>query len=236
MNNDHKGSGGSNPVANAINEIWQTGNERVFKCGRLLLASKNGVGPQQSGKQPHGAFQRMIETELTFGPRTAQRLMIIARNPVLTKATHASHLPTDWTILYDLSKMEDDALTLGLANGKINPKMSRRDVRVLRGLETAEPKEKSMPDDTKGLRISALKTKLIEANRQRKQAIEIGRNLTHDNDVLRVERDDLRRQHDARRADPIKAFNELWEVSTPEQRDQMRDIANGHVVYLKRAG
>jgi hypothetical protein len=51
----------------------------------------------------HGDFQRMLENDLDFKPRVAQRLMAVAKDERLTNPTHASLLPQAWTTLYELT-------------------------------------------------------------------------------------------------------------------------------------
>jgi hypothetical protein len=50
----------------------------------------------------------MIEEELPFTPRTAQRLMSITQSPALTNATHVSHFPASWGTLYAISRLPAD--------------------------------------------------------------------------------------------------------------------------------
>jgi hypothetical protein len=50
----------------------------VLELGRTLLAAKESL--------PHGSFQKMIERDLTFGPRTAEMLMGIARDKRIVNA------------------------------------------------------------------------------------------------------------------------------------------------------
>jgi hypothetical protein len=45
---------------------------------------------------PHGSFKTMMQLHLPFSVRTAERLMAIARNPVLTKSDNLSLLPPSW--------------------------------------------------------------------------------------------------------------------------------------------
>lgn len=59
-------------------------------AGTLLVEAKTAL--------PHGDFQAMVESELPFGQRTAQRLMAMAGDERITNATHGSHLPPSWRI------------------------------------------------------------------------------------------------------------------------------------------
>src|SRR5262245_41259105 len=66
--------------------------------GKLLIEAKE--------KLPHGAFMAMIEHDLPFGPRTAEKLMVIARDPVLSNPTHESDLSGSWTVLYEMALID----------------------------------------------------------------------------------------------------------------------------------
>ncbi len=79
----------------------------------------------------HGEWGKMVVEDLPFGERTAQRLMVIAQHPALTKATHVSLLPPSWGTLYELTKLPLPVLEEALAGGKVSPEMERGDVRGL---------------------------------------------------------------------------------------------------------
>jgi hypothetical protein len=65
---------------------------------------------------------------LPFNERTAQRLMKIAEHPVLSNATHVSHLPTSWGTLYELSKATPKLLEAKIQDGTITPRLERSQV------------------------------------------------------------------------------------------------------------
>ena len=106
--------------AKQITIAWQKSIDGIFECGRLLIAAKT--------KLKHGEFQKMIEHELPFKPRTAEMLMSIAANARLAK--HASLLPASWYTLYLLSRLSDAVFDAALADGRINPDMERDDVPI----------------------------------------------------------------------------------------------------------
>jgi Protein of unknown function (DUF3102) len=78
-----------------ITAAWQKTVANIVETGRLLIEAKDDIG--------FGGFQEMIRAELPFGARTAQRLMEIAEDRVLSNATHASLLPASWMTLYELA-------------------------------------------------------------------------------------------------------------------------------------
>jgi hypothetical protein len=109
-----------------IAAAWQHTVCNVIETGRLLIEAKDDIG--------FGGFQEMIRrAELPFGPRTAQRLMQIAEDRVLSNTTHASYLPASWMTLYELAKLPKHGLDLEvlIEEGTIHPKMERKDVRAL---------------------------------------------------------------------------------------------------------
>jgi hypothetical protein len=72
--------------------------QRRKALARLLIASK--------GELPPGEFLAMIESDLPFGPRTAQMLMKIeiALAPRLANTKHVSLFPPSWGTLYQLAQ------------------------------------------------------------------------------------------------------------------------------------
>jgi hypothetical protein len=110
---------------NRIESAWDASRESTIEVGRLLIAAKEEL--------PHGEFGKMLESELPFSGRTAQRLMRIADDPRLTNTTHASLLPTSWSVLYELSRLRNDEFERHLAVGAIRADMSRDDALRLLG-------------------------------------------------------------------------------------------------------
>ena len=133
--------------AQRINAAWRKGFEAVIETGRLIAAAKAKVEP--------GEFLAMVENDLPFTARTAQRLMAIAADKRITDATHVSHLPPHWGTLYELTKLDDDQFQARITDGTIRPEMERRDIstaikqqqratreRVLGGIQCALPTKK----------------------------------------------------------------------------------------------
>jgi hypothetical protein len=94
--------------------------ESIIAAGDELVSAKAAL--------PHGAF--LLAVELTgLTPRSAQRFMAIASNPVLSNATHVSHLPASWGTLYELAKTPAAALEAELEDGTIRPSLDRKSAR-----------------------------------------------------------------------------------------------------------
>jgi hypothetical protein len=104
---------------------------------------------------PHGSFKTMMQLHLPFSVRTAERLMAIARNPVLTKSDNLSLLPPSSGTLYLLSQVDVDRLEAKLADGTITSRLEAADVkRKVLEHEPAEPTT-AEPDPPVGVKNAA---------------------------------------------------------------------------------
>src|SRR5215469_8116640 len=89
---------------------WTKAAAAVLETGKLLNEAKRAL--------PHGEFARMLQSsDLPFSERTAQRLMAIARHPILSDPTHVSLLPPAWSTLSALCQLPRETLRLKFANG-----------------------------------------------------------------------------------------------------------------------
>jgi hypothetical protein len=107
-----------------IAECWRRSLASVVECGRLLREAKQVLA--------HGEFEHMVDQELPFGPRTAQRLMAMAGHPCITKPTYASHLPGSWDTVYELTRLNEAAFDERIADGSIHPGMTKKEATALR--------------------------------------------------------------------------------------------------------
>ncbi|SIO54828.1 Protein of unknown function [Bradyrhizobium erythrophlei] len=111
--------------ASKISAAWQKGTDSIIEVGRLLIEAK------KDPKLQHGSFEVMVRTRLPFNEQTAQKLMKIANNPVISKAAHVRLLPPSWGTLYELTKVPEPRLIAAIEDGTINPKTQRKDVKPL---------------------------------------------------------------------------------------------------------
>lgn len=79
----------------------------------------------------HGEWLDWVDRELPVGPRTAQRYMKLADHPVLSNATHASHLPPSWDTLVTLSQLDEPALQRAITDGRVTPELQRKEARAV---------------------------------------------------------------------------------------------------------
>src|SRR5207247_103476 len=117
-------------------------------------------------------------SELPFTPRTAERLMAIARNEVLTDATHESHLPVAVSTLYELSRISKPTLEEKIKDGTITPKLERHEV-ATKVLERPPPRKRSALDRVQNMRRE------LEASKAHVTELEAARSLQLELDATR---------------------------------------------------
>jgi hypothetical protein len=100
--------------------------ESIIRTGSLLIEAK--------AKLKHGEFVAMVQHDLPFGKRTAQRLMVIGRSPALSKASNWTLLPAHLATLHDLAKLPAKTVNVKIASGEIK---SRHDAASNRNLAHA---------------------------------------------------------------------------------------------------
>src|SRR5438105_1905289 len=105
--------------ADLIAGAWQKQPGAIIEAGRLLLDAKQELARDEFKSLP-------------FDSSVARKLQCIAGNSVL--CAHVHKLPPAWGTLYELSKLEDGALRAAIEDGRVNPKMERKDALALRGL------------------------------------------------------------------------------------------------------
>jgi hypothetical protein len=101
---------------------WTKAAAAILETGKLLNEAKRALA--------HGEFTRMLQSsDLPFSERTAQRLMAIARHPILSNPTHMSLLPPAWSTLSALCQLPGETLRLKFEGGAIHPGLRRAEVR-----------------------------------------------------------------------------------------------------------
>lgn len=140
--------------AGRITAAWRSTLDGIFEAGRLLVEAKAALA--------HGQFERMVESELPFGARTARMLMSIADDPRLTDRNHGSVLPPSWRTLYELTKLPDGTFGDAIERGIIRPDMQRKDLAPLL-VETRRAKNTAGAEPTDATCTVADLAKLVEA-------------------------------------------------------------------------
>jgi hypothetical protein len=125
-----------------INGTWGKHAADFIAVGRYLREAKDELTRDE--------FEALIRLRLAFDGSTARKLMRCAAKAIL--CAHVHELPPCWGTIYELSKLADEILEAGFANGLIHPGLQRRDIRSkVLGLPPREqkpPKEQKPPPST----------------------------------------------------------------------------------------
>ena len=105
----------------------------------------------------HGLFLKMIEVELPFSADTAQRLMRIARHPILAKTATSRHLPPSWTTLYELSQLSEELALAKIESGEIHPGLNGSQAKALVRGSLHGPALASLRQDIAAIGLADLK-------------------------------------------------------------------------------
>lgn len=114
-----------------ITAAWNKQIIDIFEVGNLLDAAKEEL--------VHGEWTVLVNEELPFDKKTAERHIKISLNENVRNGAHAPHLPSSWMTLYELTKLTTEQFDAAVESGAIHPKMKRSDVAAIRG---KEPKKK----------------------------------------------------------------------------------------------
>lgn len=116
--------------ANEINVLWRKTAEAYIQMGRLLNEAKKALKTSE--------WNILLDDKLDFDERKAQKLMKIAKHPILTAASHVTLLPPSYTTLETLARLDGPTLTKAFKKGDIHPNMERSDAEEL--VEMLKPK------------------------------------------------------------------------------------------------
>ena len=98
--------------------------EKLIASGRTLKQAKKDLG--------FGYFGKMFGPgKLRIDQDTAEKLISIVENQVLTNSDNYRNLPPALTTLHRLSKIEPASLQTAMDRGRISPMMSTREATVL---------------------------------------------------------------------------------------------------------
>jgi len=97
----------------------------------IITGAKKLIEAKAALKGSELSFTVLVEDGLGLDLDKAERLMVIARHPVLSDSAHARILPLRWTVLHTLSRIAPEALERLIANRKICPELKRKDAERL---------------------------------------------------------------------------------------------------------
>ena len=108
--------------ADLINTAWRKGPKAFMEVGSHLREANQELSKDE--------FNALLSFKLNLHDSVCRKLMRSAGNPIL--CAHVHILPACWSTIYELSKLTDDVLNRAIADGRVNPKMSRKDAVALR--------------------------------------------------------------------------------------------------------
>ena len=111
------------PWRNRIENAWAKTVQAIVETGKILIEAKAALD--------RGLFLKMIKAELPFSADTAQRLMRIARHPILSDAANSRHLPPTWTTLSELSQLSEEMALAKIQSGEIHPRLDGSQAKAL---------------------------------------------------------------------------------------------------------
>jgi N6-adenosine-specific RNA methylase IME4 len=100
----------------------------------------------------------MIQSDLPFEQRTAQMLMRISQNPVISNAKNISLLPASWTILHEMTLFSQPDLKSALKKGELGPDTKLSDLKQYRDRLRIRNNEKGRASRAKPVRSRRSKT------------------------------------------------------------------------------
>lgn len=144
-----------------INDLWQDVHNRFLMIGRLLVQAKKVL--------PHGEFDKMVEAELPFTAGIASQLRAVAE-AVDTNRLTLEEMPKTYSVAYQLTTLDDEALERARREGLVHPDVRRADlVRFKRSLkEGANP----IPDPVRARKLRDHYRKLREQMRQMEEELQ----------------------------------------------------------------
>ena len=110
-------------IAKQITLAWHSALEGILEAGRLLNDAHETLEPK--------AWLDMVNNDLPFERRTAEKLLKISSDKRLTKRTHLKYLPPRWTTLHELTYLSDSQFKNAIEARKIHPDMERKEAESL---------------------------------------------------------------------------------------------------------
>lgn len=123
-----------------INTDWRKSIEGIIQTGNDLIQAKKEL--------PNGQFGFMINEDLFFSPRTAQRLMHIARHPEIGKCDDVVALPHSWAVLNELTKLSPEDFREARDRGLIGPETTARQARKI-AADVRDPEVLPVPSEAR---------------------------------------------------------------------------------------
>lgn len=150
-----------------IHGLWQRAQTTFLTIGKYLALAKT--------KLPHGEYEGMIERDLPFSPVTARQIRAAAE-AVSSGRLVASELPHNYTTLYHLSTLPDEALKQAKRNGLLRPDVRRSEIVAFKKKMLADGQSQMLVPKSKDARLIELRRQMKEIESRRAHvAAEIAR-------------------------------------------------------------
>ena len=117
-----------------ITQSWTSALESFLEVGRTLLEAEKELEKKE--------WLDMVNNDLPFTRRTAEKLVKIASDSRITDPNNAKHLPPHWTSLHEITLLTDRQFSDGVNAGVIQPDAERKDISAL---VTRRKRKKTLP-------------------------------------------------------------------------------------------
>ena len=91
-----------------------------------IAGAKKLIEAKKALRRSRGSFRALVEA-LGMDLDKAERLMVIARHPVLSDSAHARNLPLSWMTQFTLAKISAEVLAQLIADGTVHPELERKE-------------------------------------------------------------------------------------------------------------
>ena len=105
--------------ASEITRLWDEAQHRFVEIGRYLNEAKTSLG--------HGRFLPMVESQLPFGIRVAQKLMQVAE-AIDSEILPPERLPPSYNTVYELVTLKEEERAIALERNIVRPDVKRDEV------------------------------------------------------------------------------------------------------------
>jgi hypothetical protein len=136
-----------------IHGLWQRAQTTFLTIGKYLTLAKANL--------PHGDYETMIGRDLPFSPVTARQIRAAAE-AVSSGRLVASELPHNYTTLYHLSTLPDEALQQAKKCGLLRPDVRRSEIVAFKKKVQADGQSQMLVPKSKGARLNELRRVLAE--------------------------------------------------------------------------
>jgi len=95
-----------------------------------IAGAKKLIEAKKALRKSKGSFRQLVEG-LGMDLDKAERLMVIARHPVLSDSAHARNLPLSWMTQFTLAKIPAEVLAQLIADETVHPGLERKEAERL---------------------------------------------------------------------------------------------------------